>query len=329
LSFAQGESFKEFDIVVKSETIAESNENFFVVFTAIGATIADNTGVGTIVDDDTPPPSNGGGGGGGSTTLPYLTVADVAVTENQDATFTVTLLGSSSKTVTVGYTTSNGSAAAGLDYTTTAGTLSFAPGQQSQTVTVNVVDDKIAEQTETINFSLASASNATILKSLGTATIQDNDVGGVTPVGFLLPRMVLGPPTVTVDATGVARMTITCAKNSPITCSGSVRLETKAKPKFLLGTRKFSAKKGKKVTVRIYLSARAIKLVTAKSPIKVQAVVIVKNSAKKDVRATPGLVTLKASRALVKKVTQVQTTINTAPKPKPKPEPEPKIIIDP
>ncbi len=57
---------------------------------------------------------------------------------------------------------------------------------------------------------------------------------------------------------------------------------------------------------------------------------IVKDSVKKNLRVTPGLVTLKASRALIKKVTQVQTiNVTPAPKPKPKPAPDPKIIIDP
>ena len=258
--------------------------------------------------------------------------------ETQAATFTVTLLGASSKTVTVGYTTSNGTAAASFDYESRSGTLSFAPGQQSQPITVPVINDTGGEDNETFSISLTSPVNATILKSLGTATILAND--GVTPAGPIPPggtpaapknpQMVLGPPTVTVDASGVARMTITCAKASPITCTGSVRLETRAKPKFLMGTRKFSVKKGKKVAVRIYLSQRARKLLTKKTPLKVQAVVIVQNSAKKNLRILPGLVTLKASRALVKKVTQVQTINVTPPaKPKPKPEPDPKIIIDP
>ena len=296
--------------------------------------LADSSGVGTIVDDDTPPPAPGGGGSG-SPSLPLLTIADVSVEENQSATFTVTLLGASSRTVTIGYTTSNGTAAASIDYEARAGTLTLAPGQQSQTLTVPVINDTLAETSETFNLSLTSPTNATILKSVAVATILAND--GVTTAGgpgtgpqgptILLPRMVLGPPTVTVDASGVVRMTITCAKASPITCTGSVRLETRAKPKFLLGTRKFSAKKGKKVTVRVYLSTRARQLVTKKSPIKVQAVVIVKNSAKKNVRVLPGLVTLKASAGLVKKVTQVQTILTATPKPKP--EPEPKIIIDP
>ena len=165
----------------------------------------------------------------------------------------------------------------------------------------------MAEDNETFSISLTSPVNATILKSLGTATIKANDgvtpqgpiPPGGTPPGVKNPQMVLGPPTVTVDASGVARMTITCAKASPITCTGSVRLETRAKPKFLMGTRKFTVKKGKKVAVRIYLSQRARKLLTKKSPVKVQAVVIVKNSAQEEVRRfLPGLVTLKASRAL-------------------------------
>ncbi len=182
LNIAQGGTGGTFSIVVNGDTAAENTENFFVVITASGATLGDNSGVGTIVDDDTPPPS-GGGGGGGSTQLPFLSVDDVAVAETQGATFTITLIGASSKTVTVGYTTSNGTAAASFDYESRSGTLSFAPGQQSQTLTVPVINDTSGEDNETFSVSLTSPVNATILKSLGTATILANDGATATAAG--------------------------------------------------------------------------------------------------------------------------------------------------
>ena len=53
-----------------------------------------------------------------------------------NAVFTVTLSAVSGQTVTVAYNTSNGTASAGADYTSASGTLTFAPGTTSQTITV-------------------------------------------------------------------------------------------------------------------------------------------------------------------------------------------------
>ena len=69
---------------------------------------------------------------------PGLSVADAEVTEAVNATlaFAVTLSRAASGTVTVGYATTDGTAAAGSDYTATNGTLTFAAGETSKTVSV-------------------------------------------------------------------------------------------------------------------------------------------------------------------------------------------------
>ncbi|MFM6369150.1 MAG: Calx-beta domain-containing protein, partial [Dolichospermum sp.] len=50
------------------------------------------------------------------------------LTTPQNASYTVTLSQASNQTVSVNYATANGTATAGLDYTATNGTLTFAPG---------------------------------------------------------------------------------------------------------------------------------------------------------------------------------------------------------
>ena len=74
---------------------------------------------------------------------PGLAVADAEVQEAANATlaFAVTLSRAPSGTVTVDYATSDGTAAAGSDYTATSGTLSFAAGETEKTVSVPVLDD--------------------------------------------------------------------------------------------------------------------------------------------------------------------------------------------
>lgn len=70
---------------------------------------------------------------GAQTALPSVSVADTTVTEGNSGTtkaaFTITLSKASTKPVTVNYTTANGSATAGQDYTAGSGTVTFAAGR--------------------------------------------------------------------------------------------------------------------------------------------------------------------------------------------------------
>ena len=80
-----------------------------------------------------------------------MTVNEAAGT----ATFTVTLSAASGLAVSVNYATSNGTATAGADFTTTSGTLNFAAGVTSQTITVSILNDSVFEQSEDFNVLLS------------------------------------------------------------------------------------------------------------------------------------------------------------------------------
>src|SRR5258707_10111576 len=67
-----------------------------------------------------------------------------------NAVLTVSLSAASAQTVTVNYATANGTATAGADYVSTNGTLTFLPGETSQTITVAVLGDVLDELDETI-----------------------------------------------------------------------------------------------------------------------------------------------------------------------------------
>ncbi len=90
--------------------------------------------------------------------------------------FTVWLSAPSTETVTVNFSTSDGTAWAGSDYYATSGTLTFTPGQTSQTIYVEVFADWDYEDYETfyVNLSGASGNNALIQPGGGTGTIYDN-----------------------------------------------------------------------------------------------------------------------------------------------------------
>src|SRR5205807_9630809 len=93
------------------------------------------------------------------------------------ATFTVTLSAASGQAVSVNYATSNGTATAGADYTAVSGTLNFATGVTTQTITVPILNDTIFEGSEAFNVNLSGAVNATIADNLGIGTIKDDGTG--------------------------------------------------------------------------------------------------------------------------------------------------------
>jgi probable HAF family extracellular repeat protein len=110
---------------------------------------------------------------------PDLTISDVTVIERNTGTnsavFTVSLSAPSELEVQVGYATANGNAAAGSDFASASGTLTFAPGETSQTITIGVNGDRLPEPNETFFVNLSGAANATIADGQGLGTITDDE----------------------------------------------------------------------------------------------------------------------------------------------------------
>src|SRR5207237_1377561 len=103
---------------------------------------------------------------------PTISISDVTANEGNVGTtpftFTVTLSNASSQTVTVNYATADGTATtADNDYVAASGTVTFLPGQTSQTITVQVVGDTKFEPDETFFVNLSMPTNATIADSQG------------------------------------------------------------------------------------------------------------------------------------------------------------------
>jgi hypothetical protein len=117
-------------------------------------------------------------------TPPTVSIANATVAEGNSGTsmlaLTVTLSKASDKTVTVGYSSANGTATAGQDYTAVSGNLTFAPGITAQQVTVAVLGDTAIEPSETLTVTLANPTNATLATSAGTGTITNDDTA-ITP----------------------------------------------------------------------------------------------------------------------------------------------------
>ncbi|MBS3025892.1 MAG: esterase-like activity of phytase family protein [Dolichospermum sp. DET50] len=107
-----------------------------------------------------------------------LSISDVTVVEGSNALVTVTLNEASSTAVTVNYATTAGTATAGTDYSaapgnTLSGTLTFAPGQTSKTITFQTTSDTTAEANEKFTVTLTNPVGATIPFVTGTVTITD------------------------------------------------------------------------------------------------------------------------------------------------------------
>ncbi|PQV64727.1 Carboxypeptidase regulatory-like domain-containing protein [Abditibacterium utsteinense] len=111
--------------------------------------------------------------------LPEMYVSDVVMREGKKGdislTFNVSMSIASKETVTVDYMTANGTAMAGSDYNATQGTLVFAPGRVSMTVSVKLRPDANVESDETFALNLSNASGAKIAKETGTATLVNDD----------------------------------------------------------------------------------------------------------------------------------------------------------
>jgi hypothetical protein len=116
---------------------------------------------------------------------PALSVGDATVLEGpvgggNPATFTVYLSYPSTQTITVNYSTADGTAHAGVDYVTASGTLTFNPGQTTQTFTVSTIRDQLQDGNLTFSVNLSAPTNAIIARPQGTGTIVDTNGLGIS-----------------------------------------------------------------------------------------------------------------------------------------------------
>jgi Ca2+-binding RTX toxin-like protein/lysophospholipase L1-like esterase len=176
LTFSPGAALTQtVTVSVKGDTKVEPDETFrLVLLNPNGATIADDTGVGTIINDD-------------SQQLPRLTINDVAKLEGDSPAtaqlftpfvFTVSLSNPTTVAVQVTVNTADGTTTvADDDYMPVSGlVLTFQPGGPlSQTVTVDVLADNAVESDETFFVNLTGAINATILDGQGIGTILNDE----------------------------------------------------------------------------------------------------------------------------------------------------------
>lgn len=176
LTFTPGQTSKSFGVRIIDDSLHESmTEQFYATLTnAVNANIDSLKATVTIIDNDPNP------------TVPgvYFYPSSYSIMENATglAAIGVRLSTSTSNTVTVGYSTFNGTAIAGSDYYPASGTLMFNPYQTSNYFYIDVIDDSIYEGNETVNLSLFNPVNAVLQNPYNAVlTIIDNEYSTNTP----------------------------------------------------------------------------------------------------------------------------------------------------
>src|SRR5205823_4399288 len=166
LTFAPGETSKTVTVLVNGDRHGEPNETFFVNLSNLNyGVIADSQGLGTIVDDE-----------------PRISISDVTKKEGNGNrttlfTFTVTLSAAYDQAVTMSYRTVDGTATTSdSDYVAKTGTLTFAPGETTKAITIEVKGDNKKEADETFYLDLfGNGSNSLVTKGRGVGTILNDD----------------------------------------------------------------------------------------------------------------------------------------------------------
>ena len=131
VTFSSTQTERTITVLLFRDNTPEPNEDFFVDLTsATNATIQDGRGEGRIMNDD----------------APALSINDVSQAEGNSGTtnfnFTVTSNFPNTNTMSVNYATAAGTAAQGTactgstDYLQRSGTVTFSPGQTTQTISV-------------------------------------------------------------------------------------------------------------------------------------------------------------------------------------------------
>ena len=162
VTFTPGQSSLTIPITIVQDNVDEPNETFTVGLTnPVNASISVSTATITITDDEP---------------TPEMTVAGTSITEaGANLNIAISLSGASSQSITANFATSDGSAAAGADYTNTSGVVTFNPGITSQSISIPILADSVDEFDETFTVTLSSPTNAAVSSPNGTMLILDND----------------------------------------------------------------------------------------------------------------------------------------------------------
>jgi hypothetical protein len=194
LSFPAGASSATFVVPIADDLTIEGSEtvNLTLSNPTNGAQLgAQPTAVLTIVTDDP---------------VVQFTSAAYNVSEAAaSAQISVSLVPAATRSVSVAYaTTSGGTGVAGQNYLASSGTLTFAPGQTTQSFSVPVLRDLRQSGNKTVALALSGVTGGLLGTAAATLTIADADVGGsiqFSSANFSASQAAGGVATITVTRT--------------------------------------------------------------------------------------------------------------------------------
>lgn len=165
LTFAPGQTVKFIPVTILNDRMSGPTETLEVSLSAGNADLGAIT-THTVSITNTVP-------------LPRVSFVRGALSGQEGATpglLKVMLSARSQFTVAVDYSVINGTALNGTDYNLAAGTLTFSPGESVKVIPIDVVDDALFEDNETIKVQLANPTQATLgVIRTATYTILNTD----------------------------------------------------------------------------------------------------------------------------------------------------------
>ncbi|HEX5936701.1 MAG TPA: Calx-beta domain-containing protein [Actinomycetota bacterium] len=191
-----GSTSTSIDVTVNADTLDEVDETLTLTLSdEVNATIDDGAGLGSITDDDP---------------LVVADIGDASISEGDAGTsslaFDVTLSAASAKTVTVDWTTQDDLARAPDDYVAGSGTLTFVPGDTTESASVTINGDGIAELDEEFHVILSAPSNTTLGDADALGTIVDDE---------LMPVLDIDEPSIAEGQSGTTTLTFSVTLSHP------------------------------------------------------------------------------------------------------------------
>ncbi|MBI4640024.1 MAG: hypothetical protein HY731_04985 [Candidatus Tectomicrobia bacterium] len=170
LTFLPGEISKTIHLNVVNDEIDEEDETIIITLSnPVNASLGvDPSHTYTIIDNDT-------------SAVSFKTASSDIDEAGSFKTMVVQLSVPADRTVKVDYGLTGTSEGGGVDYKLDEGTLPFLAGETSKTIKVDIVDDEIDEEDETVIITLADPEVAVLGDDIEhTLTIKDNDTAVVT-----------------------------------------------------------------------------------------------------------------------------------------------------
>jgi len=178
VSFAPGETAKTVRIAITGDNLAEGDERFGLILSnPVGAVLGRTEATATILDDDAQ--------GTGTLSIARLAASAAEGTGTTSAlTFVVTRAGNTAGTASADWAVTGGSTVAGTTAASAAdfaggslpsGHVSFAPGETSRTITVNVVGDSAIELNESFTVTLRNPEAGVALATATASGVILND----------------------------------------------------------------------------------------------------------------------------------------------------------